>query len=357
MNSSTFNSDPPGGSSRRRRFPNALLAAAGMVLVIELFVAARPHPERKDLVRHRLYNPNVTPGIAESVVQWQVANATLLKEKQDLVLLGDSACLSGLDARRLMELTGLRTWNLGTFGFTYTTGHADILELFIEVNGPPHFLVYNTSHYPLSAGRRKRAVRTWVGRLREWISPPEIKRYLLPSLRYRQEIRNEILSLGAESVPYTGLDRPRGNFPSDNEMRRVLWENRGTLPPVYEEGDFEDWFEGDLAWAPRFNPDCVSGLKRIFEIARKHNFPILILFNPLPEGSDSKMVRRAMAALEKALRETIQPYPRVTLYQPFLRFYPDDHCIDMRHATLPGNRRNTAELAEWINEHWPDRSG
>ena len=355
MISSTSSSEPGATRSRRCRWPTALLAAAVVVLAIELLVAVRPRPARKDLVRHRLYNPNVMPGVAGSVVQWQVAHATLLKEQQDLLLLGDSACLSGLEAKLLMERTGLKTWNLGTFGFIYTTGQADILWLFIERNGPPRFLVYNTSHYSLTAGRGKRAVRTWVSRLREWMAPPETVRYLLPSMRHRQELRNIILAIGKESVPYTGLDLPRGRFGSDHEIRCRLWENRGSLPDPLEV-DLEEVLGENLVWKPRFHPDCVDGLKRMFEMAREHGFPILILFNPLPEQADNEIVREAMAALEGALREAILPYPGVSIYQPFLRFYPNDFCIDMRHVNVLGARRNTEELAEWIRAHWLDRS-
>ena len=352
MNSSTFSFKTITALLRGGRWPAAGLAAAVVVAVIELLVALLPHPAYKDFVRHRFYNPHVKPGVAESVVQWQVAHATLLGEKQDLLLLGDSACLCNLDAELLMEETGLKTWNLGTFGFTYTTGHSDILRLFIEHNGPPRFLVYHTSHEPLTASRGKRAVRSWVGRLREWMAPPETVDYLFPSLRHRQELRNTILALGKESVPYTGLNLPRGDFASDDEVRQELWEKRGTLLPKPRAVDSGERFQGKIVWGPRFHPDCVNGLERIFETAREYGFPILILFNPLPEQADNKIVKKAMDALETNLEETIRPYPWVSIYQPFLRFYPNDFCSDMRHLTLKGARRHTEELAEWIRANW-----
>ncbi|MFH1037225.1 MAG: hypothetical protein V1789_00960 [PVC group bacterium] len=339
----------------RRRLPAALLAAAGIILAIELLVALLPQTVHKDLVRHRLYHPNVPPDIAESIVQWQVAHATLVGEQQDLLLLGDSACLVGLESNLLMERTGLKTWNLGTFGFIYTTGQADILKLFIERNGPPRFLVYHTSHYSFTAGRDKKAVRTWVGRLREWLAAPETVRYLLPSMRHRQKIRNVILALGKESVSYTGLDVPRGRFASDNEIRKELWENRGSLPDP-QEVDLEEELGDGLVWEPRFNPDCVEGLKRIFELGREHGFPVLILFNPLPEQGNTGAITAAMDKLEADLKEVIEPYPWVSIYEPFTRFYPNELCIDMRHVNVKGTRRNTEEMVEWIRANWLDRS-
>jgi len=356
MNLSTFNSKTLNGFLRRGHWPTALLAAAGVIVVIELLLALLPHPDYKDFVRHRFYNPQVKPGVAESVVQWQVAHATLLGEEQDILLLGGSACLCNLDPELLMEKTGLKTWNLGTFGFIYTTGHSDILRLFIEHNGAPRFLVYHTSHDPLTASSGKKEVRTWVSRLREWMAPLETVNYLLPSLRQRQELRDTILALGKESVPYTGLNLPRGDFASDNEMRSQLWERRGTLLKKPRDPDSEDRFQGKIVWGPRFHPDCVSGLEGIFEMGREYGFPILILFNPLPEQADNEIVREAMAALEANLEETIRPYPWVSIYQPFLRFYPNDLCGDMRHLSLKGNQRLTEELGDWISANWLHRS-
>jgi len=351
MNLSTSNSESGKPTAGRGRWPVALLLAAALALGVEALVAAWPRPDRKDLVRHRIYNPNVPPDIAESIVQWQVAHATLVNERQDLLLLGDSACLIGLDAGLLMERTGLKTWNLGTFGFIYTTGQADILDLFIERNGPPRFLIYHTSHYSFTASLRKKAVRTWVSRLRKWLAPPESARYLLPSLRYRQEIRDAFLALGAEGVSYSGLDQPRDRWPSDNEIRRRLWEGRGSLLDD-QRVDVEEELGDNLVWEPRFHPDCMDGLRRIFEMAGAHGFPVLILFNPLPEQADNPVVRKAMDKLEADLKERVQPYPWVRVYEPFLRFYPNDLCLDMRHVNRRGALRNTEEMVAWIQEHW-----
>jgi len=353
MTLSTFNFKK--GTSGRGRLPAALLAAAAIILAIELILALLPHPVHKDLVRHRIYHPNVTPGLAESVVQWQVAHVTLLNEQQDLLILGDSAALVGLEANLIMEETGLKTWNLGTFGFIYTTGQADILRLFIERNGAPRFLVYHTSHYSFSARRNKPAVRTWVSRLRDWLAPPETISYLLPSMRHRQEIRNSILALGNENISYTGLDVDRGRFAPDNSIRKQLWENRGSLPDPLEV-DLKKILGDNLIWRPGFHPDCEEGLRRIFRMGREYGFPVLILFNPLPELTDNAIVRRTMDSLESDLRESIQPYPWVSIYDPFLRFYPDNYCIDMRHVNIHGARRNTEELIKWIRANWLNRS-
>jgi len=339
-------------SSFNRRRIGGLLAAAAAVAALELLLASVPEPERRDFVRHRFYSPHLVPGVAESVVQWQVAHASLLQERQDLLLLGDSACLSGLDAGLLMERTGLRTWNLGTFGFTYTDGHADILDLFIAVNGPPRFLIYHTSHYPLTTGFSSRSVRTYLSRLREWLAPPERPRHPLPSLRRRQEIRDFLLSRGTGEVAYTGLDRPRGEFGSDEELRRELLEGRGTLLPVGTGVDTGDRFEAPMRWGPRFHPDCLEGLRRIFATAAEHGFPVLILFNPLPEAAANEFVRRAMNELEAKLDEVVRPWPGVSIHRPFIRWYPDGLCQDMRHLTRTGTRRQSEELAEWIRENW-----
>jgi len=352
MSSSIFNFNFALDAIRRGRRPTGFLLAAGLIVLAEVLLALHPRPEYKDLVRHRFYNPAVAPDIAESIVQWQVAHATLVNERQDLILLGDSACLAGLLAGELMEETGLKTWNLGTFGFTYTDGHADILELFIERNGPPRFLIYYTSYYPLARHLGTREVRSWLGRLRNWLAPAEQTSYLFPSLRYRRELRDVLWALGREEITYAGLDVPRDNFGSDNEVRRELWENRGSFPRGAEEVFPEDRFEDGISWRPAFHPDCEEGLRRIAETAREYGFPVLYLFSPLPEAADNKTVRLQVADLETNLERVFAPYPEVSLHQPFLRFYPDDHCMDMRHLTFIGTKRHTAEITRWIRDHW-----
>jgi hypothetical protein len=59
-----------------------------------------------------------------------------------------------------------------------------------------------------------------------------------------------------------------------------------------------------------------------------------------------------VAALKSNLERVFAPYPGVILHQPFLRFYPDDHCVDLRHLTLSGAQRHTGEIIRWIQEHW-----
>ncbi|MDP8275946.1 MAG: hypothetical protein RAO92_06045, partial [Candidatus Euphemobacter frigidus] len=47
-----------------------------------------------------------------------------------------------------------------------------------------------------------------------------------------------------------------------------------------------------------------------------------------------------------------KPYPWVSIYEPFTRFYPNDFCLDMRHVNIHGSRSNTKELVEWIRANW-----
>ena len=356
MSSSIFNFRLIPTVLRRGRRPTGFLIAAGLVVLIEAITAIHPRPDLRDLVRNRFYNPAVTPGIAESIVQWQVVHATSLGERQDLLLLGDSACLNGLLAPEITQETGLKTWNLGTFGFIYTDGYADLLDLFIESNGPPQFLILYTSYYPLARSWRTPAVREWVTRLRNWLAPPNQVSHPLPSLHYRRQLRNLIWSLGGERTEYAGLDIPRGRFGSDNEIRGELWKNRGSFPADPEDVPEEDRFEDGITWRPEFQPDCEDGLRRIAATAEKFGFPVLFLFSPLPEAADTRAVRKQVSDLRANLERVFAPYPEVSLYQPFLRFYPDDHCIDMRHLTFAGTRRLTAEIISWIREHWLGQS-
>lgn len=357
MTSSIFNFKRIPRIVRRAGTPRAFLAGLAGVVLIELLISLHPRPGHKDLLRHRFYNPNVTPGVAESVVQWQLANAARLEEEQDLLLLGGSACLSNLDSVLITEKTGLRTWNLGTFGFFYTDGHADILRFFIERVGPPRFLVYHTSHEAISTDRSKKEIRSWLGRLRQWVAPPEVMSYMIPSLRYRQELRDGILAMGRDKIGYTGLDQPRGNFGSDNEIRDILREQRGTGIGLRTRGEETvKGFPDQVVWGPVFDPDASDGLKIIFGMAEEYGFPVLIQFNPLPEQADNETVKAAMEKLQSNLEKVSRAYPGVLIYRPFIRFYPGELCRDMRHLSPEGAERNTRELIEWIRRHWLDDS-
>lgn len=64
------------------------------------------------------------------------------------------------------------------------------------------------------------------------------------------------------------------------------------------------------------------------------------------------MVNAAMEEMKENLERVIEPYSHVFLYRPFLRFYPDDHCADMRHLTEKGRARQTQELIDWLRRNW-----
>src|SRR5271155_3982934 len=71
----------------------------------------------------RFLEPSRAPAGDEAFVAYPVESALHSTEPNDVIFLGDSVCLHGLDPAAFEKLTGLKAFNLGSFGYIGPVGY------------------------------------------------------------------------------------------------------------------------------------------------------------------------------------------------------------------------------------------
>jgi hypothetical protein len=346
MTSSISNSDPvPSGS--RRPLPKSFLLALAVILAVEgsVYIHTRLAADTR-LDKERFYPPDRVPSLEESIIQWQIYHLTNLREKQEVILLGDSSCLMGLRPTLITEKTKLKTWGFGTVGWLRVKGHIDILRKSIRLIGPPRLLVYHVSVYPLCTPWKEiRKVEPWLNRYHEWVDPALRSTHWLPSFRFRQTLREAMVP---RRFTEGFLTAPRAPFPSDSEVRDILWKERG----VMTEPRAGDW-KAPPSLSPAIQPYAEGELRELFELADRSGFDVLLMMEPLPEIARTPGIEKAFERMEQDLRRLSRRYPRVFVYSPLPRYYPNSLCSSVTHLLAPGAVRNSLELSSWILNKWP----
>jgi len=74
------------------------------------------HAAGADVPELRFLNASRSPTVDEASLTFVGEYAVRSHQANDVIFLGDSACRSGIDPLAFERLTGLRAYNLGTFG-------------------------------------------------------------------------------------------------------------------------------------------------------------------------------------------------------------------------------------------------
>jgi hypothetical protein len=282
-------------------------------------------------------------------MQWQTYHLFHLKESQDVILLGDSSCLIGLRPNLIMERTGLKAWNLGTVGVMGVVGHQRILETYVSLYGAPKLVVYHVSYYPLETPPLAITTTNYLKRFERLVAGETAPASWLPSEAWRPIATKALIEFFFEDDL---LNRNRGAYMSDNEVRKNLWILRGAMvepgPPHGMEGQPEKAFVFSL------DRDAGEEIKNLFHYCESIGSDILFMIEPLPELSNNDATFEAYGEVEEALLKLKRPYDRVTIFRPFVRTYPNNYVNTFTHLLDPGAIRNTTELIAWINEEYPE---
>lgn len=374
-------------ATEKTKAPVAGILTIVLICLIEWSIAPR-------LVRYlgteqipRFHPPSRIPMVEDSVMQWQISpllepNETQQKkERYDILLLGDSTCNSGLIPEQLKASTGMSTLNLGTMGYLYTEGYAEFTSLFIQRYGPPKILIYHVSPWPLVQSPEKiRQVGT-LARYYQWrkevesfhnqrsdlpkldvektLSKAEKSQdesivedrslfltadRLLPTYHLRTLFREKLLALASNDDP---LGQPRGNYPSDYALRALLRKTHGYLEEVDK---IKDWTTPD-EFKESLHKGAILGLHRLFSIAKKEGFPVLIFMAPRPEIARNSVTMAHYEQLKKDLYEVTEIYSHVKIAEPFLRFYPNDLFGTRAHVNKQGAIANTTDVGQFVRKY------
>jgi len=281
------------------------------------------------------------PFIKESLIE---AKLNFIKQKTsnvDLIVIGDSSGLMGVDARILSDETGHQTYNLSTFAWHGVEGHRLLLESFVENHGPPSIVVYYFAPIVMARVERLFKEEGHQSRLRQQLSR---ERYLLPSMNFREIAQRWTVPERLAQSLVTGR---RGRYPSHNEMLVSLAKSHGSM----KETSRMEWRSAPIL-AGDISSYQLESLRRLVEMAHEHKFELFLICNPLPEIARTDRNREFMRHLESRFLEVSQDHSQVHVYRPFARYYPNESCALLNHIHPDAIPRNTKEIAAWLSEEY-----
>ncbi len=293
------------------------------------------------------------PTLEESIIQWQVHHLLTAVPPQDVLFVGDSSCLMGVMPEVITQATGLNTWNLATVGSLSTQGQADILELYLKKHPTPRpKLVVCYLAPPTLARDRDETERQGVyNGFREWLYGADaglvaqLPLAQLPGYRLRRPLYEAANQLPWNKHSTLLVHQPRGQIPSDEEVRRTLLTRRGyfseprrqRLPAIASDGN-----------RLPLTADGLRGIVRMLETAQAHSIDLVFMLTPAPERYRNPQHDAAYRDLAAHFMTAARPYPRVTIQSPLLRYFDDASFGTAHHMTMSGAARNSAEIARLI---------
>lgn len=313
-----------------------------LVLVVEATVANL----RDDLVRP----------LGES---WRFASTVAESQApgSDILCFGDSLVKYGVLPKGIEARTGLRAYGLASSGGTAPLTYfllrraldagarpraivVDFASLMASDDGPPALL-----NYPELATVRDSFDLAWASNDPEFFGASMVAR-LLPSSRYRFEIRGSILAaLGGRSAS------ERASVKS----HRLIWaRERGAQPtePVAARPP-QPIPLLDLLCPPAWScpPRDESYVDRFLDLADSRGIAVYWLLPPLsPEVRDHRLARGSDAAYERFVRSVAARHPNTVVLDARHSGYDGSVFIDAAHLDRRGADILTADIASRLLE-------
>lgn len=334
----------------RDKVPWAALFAVSLFLTIEMAIAwisSDPVLNADRVLEDRFYPPNRVPTVGESIVQWQIHNMLASQSKVDVLLFGDSSCLMGLQSKNLGSQTGAENViNMGLVGNLSNPALVKVLETFTERRGNPGIIVLQFSaglFYALQDADTGKNFWPWFERISS--EKEGYTHHWLPSLRLRRKAQSFLANVFVTEDDSPLLEKERGRFPSDNEIRRFLAENQGSMTdPGVPRTSLPV-----VTFSEPIREENVPPLRKLIQFADAHSKQVLIVFTPVMERHRTKGTDATYARYEQCILDILLECENTQLLTPALRYYPDELFASWSHLTYDGASRNTHEVAQWIN--------
>ncbi len=311
----------------------------GVIVLVEA-AAALVGPPASPLDRgERFYPPTRQPSAGESIINWQLER--VLRTPAELVLIGDSSALYGLDPAVFGQATGLRAQNFGMQGGLGIQGAADTLATYIAHHGPPTAVVFHmgtlihTVPGAFDAAEISPAFQEWIGAAStHWPLP-------LPSLEWRALAR--ALADGRHySAAYT--EAARGPWDSDSVIRDWLDTHDGFYVDRLPR---HDW-DAVPYLKPELQPEAEAGLRSLFELSAEHDVALFVAHNPIPGRYESAASHAHFRRLEERIVAISEGFPAVHVLTPFDRFFPTEAFSNYEHLSPIGAEHNSTQLGRVV---------
>ena len=344
MNLSTSNSNAELKPEDRFQFPWALLIVILMVVVIELFAYAKIE---HTMLSDHFYAHAKTPTLSQTVVQAKVEFILDESSQVDLLIVGDSSGLMGIDANLLERKTGLQTYNLGTTALLGIEGNLYLLEQYIEKHAAPKIVLFHTA--PEAWGYSQASINKWdwqswvKPQLQNIIEPVRIKKRTLPSKYFAHVAQEMVLTT---SFRNRLLSTKREDYLPHLEMRTLLEDQKGSMNEVH---DKVKMLNHPPALPSRYSIVQDTAFKKLLALSEKKGFQLYIACNPIPEIYRTPRNVDILNEMEQKITDVVSQKKHVKIKQPLMYFIPSKNCYTLNHLAPEYKPEYTNQLAQWVN--------
>jgi hypothetical protein len=284
-----------------------------------------------------------TPNWWEAHIDCTMDYARNSSEGNDVVFLGDSACITGLETRRFGELTGLSAYNLGCGGLIGIDGFSLILESYLEHHPVPRMVVFcvhpETLCFPASKfgltevrdryfwcyGQAGRPAKETLSEVRQgtWIAFGQLRGGLT---RYATEpIDDFFLTMDLNTyrqslIEQRGYLAKRGSFMKDLPRVRAPEEGFVVLPA------------------------CSREIGNFARFSQQRGIALMIRYTPVLACEAGDFLN----SLRLWEDEFSRAYPAVLVDRPEVLPYDSSHFRDEMHCNPHGAEKFTAFVAEKV---------
>lgn len=326
---------PSSTSSSSRTGGRALGITLGAVCAVELVLALVGPPSTPPILAgERFYSAVAQPTQAQSVIQWQMTRLATI-DPPELVIMGDSSALTGVDPAIVQERTGLRTENLATILTLGIEGQVQMLETLIQTHGPPRMVLFHFSDPTLATDDTGEFVSSDAfDAFEKWTGRAQTPEMLLPSYALRVPARRLV---GGQWYASTGRDQ---------YIRSVLEARHGYFPVQRIDGNDPDVHGAQVA----LDEANVPALQRLFALAAEHRICLVVLYAPIPASyrSATEWLHRQNAA---RLRELARPWGTyVVVPDPLARYVGDPYFHTYQHLFEDGATQNSVDVAALLGD-------
>lgn len=346
-------------SNSKKNVPKAFLAALFIILFHEMVIF--PHLLFPKI---RAYTENTELSV------WTYKNEAISRGgiQAEVLFIGDSALLMGMNAKSFQEQTGTSAYN-AAFGGMQTPGHYFLLKRYLAKNPKPKLIFYAPSPFLVN----DRIEDEFTYRFVAWFAGPYemaslfgdlvrlgprgagpaglfFQKCFLPSFVYRYDLQRVIDFLfhskkGQENAYREIADSLENNRGFVNRYRRT-WGNN----PRISEGAVAAHYRSnpDDAVLFRFRPSEMNlrYLNKFLQLCADERIAVSILLGPYPE---SLYAMREKIGYQKRFVDLIASvmaqFKNVTAFEPFVWKYENNHFADFIHLNAAGAELFTEAFA------------
>ena len=355
MNSSTFSSSSMADQKRDQsiidfKIPWALVITIATVAIVEWMAF------RTDVLvdNDEIFLPSDrAPTLVESIVDAKLNVADEAGQGVDILILGDSSGLMGVDPAVLSERTGRSCYNLCTISLMGVQGHQAILNRYLETHATPSVIIYHFAPNDMRFTEQDLDQWKFLSQVERWLAyrqsssgtdkdePSRRDWTVLPSQKFRTEAQSW-LSLESSRVRF--MNQPRGKWPSHSKVVKELDRRRGFM----EETSTFHWDSPrDLELV--FSEHHKATLRQLMQHINDMGIRMYLVANPLPEMAHTTKTDQHFAAMLNSIEGLAHSFPNVSLPFPQPRYIENTRFATLNHLRPEAVMEHTTQIVDQID--------